>query len=66
MTANYQANRLVIDPNRGFGRNLTAEPLKEPEERHAAGEDTYSDDDGGLRHHPELPLCVAQLWSRGV
>jgi hypothetical protein len=36
----------VVDPNEGFGRNARAAPLKTKEQRHAADEATYSDDDG--------------------
>ncbi len=47
LTANYQANKLLLDPNAGFGRNQTGgDPLKSSEARHEAGEDTFSDDDG--------------------
>jgi hypothetical protein len=47
LTANYQANRFVLDPNEGFGRNQKPLPLKSREEREAEDGGTYSDDDGG-------------------
>jgi hypothetical protein len=46
LTANYQANRFVLDPNEGFGRNQRPLPLKSKEEREAEDGGTYSDDDG--------------------
>lgn len=47
LTTNYAANRLVLDPNEGFGRNAkAAPPLKSREEREAEDGGTYSDDDG--------------------
>lgn len=42
---NYEQLGLVLDPNEGFGRNHTAPPVKTKEEREAAQEETYSDDD---------------------
>lgn len=42
---NYQANKILLDPNVGFGRNRASEPLKSREEREAGGQETYSDDD---------------------
>ena len=46
LTSNYQANKLLLDPNEGFGRNLRPAPLKSKEERKAEDGCTYSDDDG--------------------
>jgi hypothetical protein len=48
LTKNYQANKFVLDPNEGFGRNKRAMPLKSKEEREAEDGGTYSDDDGEL------------------
>jgi hypothetical protein len=49
VTTNYKANRFVLDPNEGFGRNLKPLPLKSREEREAEDGGTYSDDDGAKR-----------------
>jgi hypothetical protein len=46
LTKNYKANKFVLDPNEGFGRNKRAMPLKSKEEREAEDGGTYSDDDG--------------------
>lgn len=49
LQSNYEVNKLVLDPNEGFGRNKAPLPLKSKEERQQEeGEDaaTYSDDDG--------------------
>lgn len=46
LSSNYAANKLVLDPNEGFGRNQASLPLKSKEEREAAGEEVYDDDDG--------------------
>lgn len=43
---NYQANKFVLDPNEGFGRNKRSVPLKTKEEREEEDGHTYSDDDG--------------------
>lgn len=45
--ANYRANKLLLDPNAGFGRNVTAEKLQSAEQRAEQGEKTFDDDDGG-------------------
>ncbi|GBF93672.1 hypothetical protein Rsub_06775 [Raphidocelis subcapitata] len=45
LTSNYGANKFVLDPNEGFGRNLKPQPLKSKEEREAEDGGTYSDDD---------------------
>lgn len=45
LTRNYGANRLLLDPNEGFGRNQRAAPLKTPEQREAADGATHEDDD---------------------
>eukprot|EP00882_Tetradesmus_deserticola_P010806 GHRQ01011416.1.p2 GENE.GHRQ01011416.1~~GHRQ01011416.1.p2 ORF type:complete len:196 (+),score=75.08 GHRQ01011416.1:250-837(+) len=45
LTRNYQANKFVLDPNEGFGRNKRTAPLKSKEEREAEDGGTYSDDD---------------------
>lgn len=45
LTANYRANRFVLDPNEGFGRNQRPAPLKSKEEREAEDGETFSDDD---------------------
>lgn len=47
LTTNYAANRFVLDPNEGFGRNQRPAPLKSKEEREEEDGATYSDDDGG-------------------
>ncbi len=44
---NYARNKLVADPNKILGRKEKATPLVPPEQRKEAGEDTFSDDDGG-------------------
>lgn len=44
---NYEANKFVLDPNEGFGRNQKQLPLKSKEEREQQDEGTFSDDDGG-------------------
>lgn len=46
LTQNYGANKLVVDPNEGFGRNRKQQPLKSKEQREQEDEGTYSDDDG--------------------
>jgi nucleolar protein 16 len=48
LTANYGANKFVLNPNEGFGRNQNQRgrpPLKTPEERAAADGATFDDDD---------------------
>lgn len=45
ITENYQANKFVLDPNEGFGRNKRSKPLKSKEEREAEDGETFSDDD---------------------
>jgi len=52
ITENYQANKFVLDPNEGFGRNKRSKPLKSKEEREAEDGETFSDDDGeeGVRY----------------
>jgi hypothetical protein len=46
LNSNYQANKLVLNPNESFGRNQASLPLKSKEERQAAQEEDYDDDDG--------------------
>lgn len=55
LTKNYAANKFVLDPNEGFGRNKRAVPLKSKEEREAEDGGTYSDDDG--EEQRQLVLC---------
>jgi len=48
LTRNYGKNKLVLDPNEGFGRNKSNKseaPLKSKEERLEEDGETYSDDD---------------------
>jgi hypothetical protein len=54
VTENYEANRFVLDPNEGFGRNKRSKPLKSREEREEEDGQTFSDDDG----EPCLAHCV--------
>jgi hypothetical protein len=46
LTNNYQANNLVLNPNEAFGRNQAPLPLKSKEDRQAAQEEDFDDDDG--------------------
>jgi hypothetical protein len=57
LTKNYQANKFVLDPNEGFGRNKRAVPLKSKEEREAEDGGTYSDDDGESSSCTMVTLC---------
>lgn len=64
LTANYAANRFVLDPNEGFGRNARPLPLKSKEEREVEDGGTYSDDDGARRGggqcaHVGAAVCLA-------
>lgn len=62
LTSNYAANRFVLDPNEGFGRNSRAPPLKSKEELEAEGGETFSDDDGEQRRCLFcLVLCVGRV-----
>ncbi|KAF8065911.1 hypothetical protein HT031_002972 [Scenedesmus sp. PABB004] len=45
LSKNYAANRFLLDPNEGFGRNKRDAPLKSKAEREAEDGGTYSDDD---------------------
>lgn len=60
LSKNYAANRLLNNPNDGFGRNNADLPLKSKEEREAAQEETFSDDDGGFS--PGLAVCFYVRW----
>lgn len=77
MHANYRANKLLLDPNAGFGRNVTAEKLQSAEQRADQGEKTFEDDDGGWcgaiaeerfmvsfreTYCKELPLAEWLVW----
>jgi hypothetical protein len=46
LTKNYKANKFVLDPNEGFGRNKRSQPLKAKEQREDEDAATFSDDDG--------------------
>jgi hypothetical protein len=46
LTTNYKTNKLLLDPNEGFGRNQAKQPLKSKEERLEEDGETFSDDDG--------------------
>lgn len=49
LNRNYEANQLVADPNYGVGcRSANITVLKSKEEREAAGEQCFDDDDGEL------------------
>lgn len=68
---NYAANKLVLDPNEGFGRNHASMPLKTKEQREAAGEDveTFSDDDGEPLRMTSCDMCVGgdnEAWLSNV
>jgi hypothetical protein len=54
---NYKANRLVLDPNEGFGRNKVSGPLRTAEEREQAGEEHFDRDDGEAAREQGNPLC---------
>lgn len=48
LTDNYEANSLLLDANKRFGRNRHASAgVRDVEAKVAAGEETYEDDDGG-------------------
>lgn len=51
---NYEANKFVLDPNEGFGRNKKQLPLKSKEDREKEDEGTFSDDDGECNTHHAL------------
>lgn len=58
ITSNYGANKFVLDPNEGFGRNQRPLPLKSKEEREAEDGGTYSDDDGGVQRGGGLAVAL--------
>jgi hypothetical protein len=66
LTRNYTKNKLVLDPNEGFGRNKSNKseaPLKSKEERLQEDGETFSDDDGERDiGGPWVLLCFTRWW----
>jgi hypothetical protein len=58
---NYQANKFVLDPNEGFGRNQRSQPIKPKEDREAEDAQTFSDDDGKAAQSAQGMYTVCKL-----